>query len=371
MGAVIALLLVSVLLSACGAAPVAQTWPGLTVSGGSVFLITGIPQQVYILDAEAGTMKATYAPQGERRGVSYWSPVTVVDGTAFVGFSEPQAKTYGLYAFDADNGQELWHADAEDLILAAPVLGDGTIYFGSSDGRVHAIDLESRLSKPGWPFEAKEAIWGSPLVADERVYVASMDHHVYCLDAETGEEVWQREVGGAMASQPTLDPSGRTLYVGAFDGKVYAIDAASGEVLDGFDFEAGNWIWSKVLVDDDQLWVTSLDGKLYALEASTGAMIPPYPFDTTQAGNVTDRIRADPVLVDDSVVVAAESGRVMAVQNAVTQWIWPGGTPTSTVLTTPVINGDIVYVALTDGQVQTLNVGNGTQEWSFSPPESN
>ena len=100
-GAGLLLLLVAV-LSACGAQPVAQNWPGLTVGGGRVYVISGLPQQVYILDAETGTQQATFVPSGGEAGLPYWSPVTLGGDLAFVGFAESQSGTAGLYAFDPE-----------------------------------------------------------------------------------------------------------------------------------------------------------------------------------------------------------------------------------------------------------------------------
>jgi outer membrane protein assembly factor BamB len=369
----VALLLLGFVLSACGATPVAQNWPGLTVAGDTVYLITGSPQKVYILDAETGMQKGTFMPSGEFKGVLYWSPVTVGGDLAFVGFAELQSKTAGLYAFDPATGSELWHVPAEDLILPAPVYADGVVYFGSSDKRVYAVDVESRQIKAGWPFEAKEAIWASPLVAEGRVYVASMDHYLYCLDAETGQEIWKEEVGGAMAAQPIVEDG--ILYVGAFDGQVYAIHADTGERLEGFEtMTAGNWIWSEVLPADGNLFVTSLDGKLYALDPATGASLPPYPYDGGAASDSQDGIRAAPVQAGEYILVATQAGWVRAIQNAQPQWTWPGGgAPEAPVLTTPVVSGGKVYVALMPksgpAQLQTLDAETGTPGWQFTPSE--
>src|SRR5690606_14696563 len=83
-GAAVALLLLGSLLSACGTAPLAQTWPGLTVADGIVYAISGTPQQVYLLDAATGMQKAAFMPGSLRGQTFYWSPVTVGDETAFV-----------------------------------------------------------------------------------------------------------------------------------------------------------------------------------------------------------------------------------------------------------------------------------------------
>jgi outer membrane protein assembly factor BamB len=346
---------------------VAQNWPGLTWANDIVYAISGAPQQVYLLDGETGTQKATFTPQGEHPGVIYWSPVTLGGDLAFVGFADTQAGITGLYAFDPSTGEEQWHVAATGLIIPAPVYADGIVYFGTSDSLVYAVDVETQSIKPGWPFRATDEIWGSPLAANGRVYVAGQNHYLYCLDGQSGQEIWKREVGGAMAAQPSLDAKRGILYVGAFDGRVYAIHADSGELVDGFAFRAENWIWSEVLVTSDALYVTSLDGRLYALDPATGAVIPPYPYDSAEITGTSDSIRAAPVQAGDLIVVATESGRVVAVKDATRQWLWPGGLPQANVLTTPVVEGDTIYVILVNGQVQTLNAANGVGGWAFSP----
>lgn len=368
LGAVVGLLLLGVVLSSCGAAPVAQNWPGLTLDGDTIFAISGLPQQVYMLDAETGIPKQTFLPQGEHRGVLYWSPVTPGEDLAFVGFAEDGAGIAGLYAFDPETGQEQWKIPVQNLVLPAPAYADGVVYFGDSGGFVYAVDVESRSVKPGWPFEAESAIWASPLVTDGRVYVAAMDHYLYCLDAESGQVLWEREIGAAIAAPPTLEDG--ILYVGAFDGKVHAVDADSGELMEAFDFQAENWIWSRPLLADGQLYVTSLDGKLYTLDPSSGAVLSSH--DSGEVSGGTDVLRAGPVLAGDSIVVASESGYVIAVQNAQRRWSWPSGVPEAAVYTTPVVSGDRIYVLLMSGKVQALEAETGAQVpgWPFTPPQS-
>jgi outer membrane protein assembly factor BamB len=367
-GAAVALLLLGSLLSACGAAPLPQNWPGLTVADGVVYANSGSPQRVYMLDSETGVQKATFMPTGTFRGqLYYWSPVTVGDEMAFVGFASPQDKLYGLFAFDPLTGQELWRVQADNLILAAPVYADGVVYFGTSSGQVYAVDTATRNVKPGWSFQAKEAIWGSPLVIGDRVYVPTMDHYLYCLDANTGQEVWKFKAGGALAAQPS--PNDSTLYQGALDGRVYAVETGSGLQVSGFDFQAKNWIWSEVLVDAGRLYVASLDGKLYALDAATGQVLPGYPYST----EATDYVRAAPVQSGEMVVIATGNGRLVAL-NSVSgqmQWQWPTGgqTPVSGILTTPVASNGRVYILLTNGQVYALDAATGLQlpGWPFPP----
>jgi outer membrane protein assembly factor BamB len=246
------------------------------------------------------------------------------------------------------------------------------VYFGDSSGRVYAVEAETGVGLPGWPFQAEEAIWASPLPVGDRVYVTSMDHFIYSLDAESGQEIWRRELGGAVAVPPVSDEAQQVLYVGTFDGRVYAISADSGELVEGFSFQAGNWVWSEVLLADERLYVTALDGRLYALDPSTGQVISPYPFDSGSLGEGSDVIRAAPVQAADNIVVATESGRVIAVRNAqvVPPWPWPSGVPENAIYTTPVVIDGTIYVVLRDGTVVTLNAENGVPGWTFPSPGS-
>ena len=373
-GAALGLLLLSIILSACGGTPAALNWPGLTLAGDTIYVISGSPQKVYMLDAETGAQKGTFMPQGEFKGTVWWSPVTVGDGLAFVGFADSNAKAAALYVFDPETGQELWHVPAESVILPAPVYADGVVYFGSSDGRLYAVDVETKRVKPGWPFQAEDAIWGSPLVVDGRVYLAAMDHYLYSLDAETGKEIWKTEFTGAMAAQPVLVPPdtavGGMLYVGTFDGKAHAIRADSGEIVEGFEFQAENWVWSEVLVANDLLYVTSLDGYLYALDPSSGAVVPPYPYNSAEIDDQDETLRASPLQSGEFIIVAAQSGWLIAVKDAQRQWYWPSGAPQAELLTTPIVAGDKIYIVLMDGKVQVLDAETGVPGWSFSPPES-
>jgi outer membrane protein assembly factor BamB len=387
LGVALGLLLLVVVLSACGAAPVAQNWPGLTAANDALYVISGSPQQVYILDATTGVQKGIFMPQGQHRGILYWSPVTVANDNlavstlqgplAFVGFADPTAKVYGLYAFDAKTGQEQWNVSTQSasLILAAPVYSNGVVYFGSDDGKVYGVDVKTHAVKPGWPFQAKNSIWASPLVAGGRLYVASMGHHLYCLDAESGQLLWDFEAKGAMAAQPQLEANRTTVYIGDFNAHVYAVDANSGKPVSGFDFRAGNWIWSEVLPAGDRLYVASLDGKLHALDPATGKELAPFPFvakDATGTSTPTPaRLRAAPVQAGDATIIASEKGTVTAVNNtsALEKWHWPSsGAPTVGILTTPVVAGDTVYVILVTGQVYALQLDSGVQVWAFTPP---
>lgn len=383
--ALLGLLLLGIALSGCASTPVSQNWPGLTVDNDTVFAISGLPPKVYVLDAETGTEKGIFPTDwsqigSEPKGAVYWSPVTLGEDLAFVGYADPASKASDLHAFDPETGQVQWSVPTESSrsgkvtdILPAPSYADGVVYFADSAGYVYAVDVEEKRVKAGWPFQAESAVWASPLVADGRVYVAAMDQHLYALDAESGELIWAENVGAAMAAPPILEDG--TLYVGAYDANVHAFKADTGERIEGFSFEAGNWIWSRPLMVADELFVTSLDGRLYALDPSTGDVIAPYPYNSGEIDSTDDVIRAAPVQAGEFIIIGTESGRVVAVRDAQRGCVWPTGLPQAGVLTDPVVYNDKLYVILMNGEVysldvDTLDAGTCGGRLFWAPPQS-
>lgn len=59
--------------------------------------------------------------------------------------------------------------------------GDGTVYIGSSDGKLYAINADGALK---WSFQTKDAIESSPAIGpDGTVYIGSNDNHLYAIGA--------------------------------------------------------------------------------------------------------------------------------------------------------------------------------------------
>jgi len=77
-----------------------------------------------------------------------------------------------------------------------------------------------------WTFETGEAIVSSPAVAGGTVYVGSSDNFLYAVDVESGKLRWKFDAHGNVGSSPAV--SGDTVFVVSMDGKLYAVNAATG-----------------------------------------------------------------------------------------------------------------------------------------------
>ena len=141
-----------------------------------------------------------------RSGALRWrtpldSPVTgspVVDGDrVFVTTAGNR-----LWALAAADGAPLWSVDggthvrlrgAWDLFASTPLLVGHTVVFGSSDGRIRAVDRDS--GGEAWTFEAGEPIRASPSAYRGGFVVGGMGGHVFNLDDE-GRLKWKAATDG-------------------------------------------------------------------------------------------------------------------------------------------------------------------------------
>ena len=84
--------------------------------------------------------------------------------------------------------------------------------------------MGSPLPVKKWEFLTSRSsgygVYSSPAIgADGTVYIGSMDNKVYALDGATGIKKWEFETGGWVGSSPTIGPDG-TVYIGSKDSKV-------------------------------------------------------------------------------------------------------------------------------------------------------
>ena len=116
-----------------------------------------------------------------------------------------------------------WQFETGDRVRSSPAVAGGTVYVGSNDGHLYAIDAETGQQQ--WQFETGDDVSSSPAVAGGTVYVGSYDGHLYAIDAETGQQQWQFETWtwGDVRSSPAV--AGGTVYVGSDDGHLYALQS--------------------------------------------------------------------------------------------------------------------------------------------------
>ena len=127
------------------------------------------------------------------------------------------------YDTSNNNGTLKWKFKTGYPIHSSPAIAsDGTIYVGSEDDYLYAINPEGT---PKWKFKTAYVVSASPAIAsDGTIYVASEDDYLYAINPD-GTLKWKYGAGDEIYSSPTIGLDG-TIYVVAKDGYyLYAINS--------------------------------------------------------------------------------------------------------------------------------------------------
>lgn len=115
-----------------------------------------------------------------------------------------------------------WRVPAGAPIEGSPVVVDGRVIVGSSDGKLHAFD--ALTGKALWTFAVQGPITGTPAVAGGVVYLVSDAGELFAIDATTGKVRNHAPYGNPSPGAALTNPSiheGR-LYVGTEGGAMLA-----------------------------------------------------------------------------------------------------------------------------------------------------
>ena len=202
--------------------------------------------------AQTATLRWQFATGGEVWG----GPAIGADGTVYIGSDDSN-----LYAINPD-GTEKWRFVTGEAVLGSPAVGaDGTVYIGSGDGNLYAINPDGtekwRLGT-GYPVRSSPAIG-----ADGTVYVGTGgigSGHLRAVNPD-GTEKWRLETIDWTSSSPAIGADG-TIYVGS--DCLYAADPSGAEK---WRFWIGGHVYSSPAIGaDGTIFIGGLNENVYALD---------------------------------------------------------------------------------------------------------
>jgi len=279
--------------------------------------------------------------------------------------------------------------DAFDVYLSSPAIWNSTVYFGSGDGNIYALDAPTGAIK--WKFKTGDVVHASPAIVDGKLYIGSWDSYFYALDATTGKELWRFKTGedadthNQVGIQSSATVANGIVYFGCRDSKFYALDAATGKELWRFD-NKGSWVITSPVVKDGKVYFATSDtALLHILDAQTGASIDTLKFHWPIFGS--------PSIAGNTLYLAGQDGKLISIDLTTRKPVStfqseasrqnlpalskPDGGPkyeaaftsnfyddmlvgisklhtVGTILSSPVISGNVVYIGTADGNLYAL-----------------
>lgn len=339
------------------------------------------------------------------------SQVTVVGSRAFVG-----SRNGVVYALDTRTGCLVWAFEADAGVRSTPVVGraaDGssTLYFGDAHAIVYALDANTGQRR--WTVKVEEhldaMITGAVAFHDGRVYVpvSSLEEgtaaiptyecctfrgSVVALDAASGKQLWktytipeapQRTTktargtqlwgpsGGAVWSQPSVDPERNRLYIST--GDAYSNPAArETDAIMALAMDTGRVLWVLQTLAGDAWNVGCLDTGPGRVNCPEGAG-PDYDFSSSPAvGVLPDGRRI--------IIAGQKSGELYGLNPDTGEQVWKTRVGQGGILGGIEwgfsVDANTAYVSLSNavekkpgeaGGMAAVNIADGTIRWTIPP----
>ena len=254
------------------------------VNGGIIY-IGSSDSNIYALDAKTGSKLWSYHAGQPNEAVTPTTAV-VTGGVVYASSSDEASHSY-LFALDAKTGGELWRVQVNDQLFTNPQVDNGVIYIASSaldqaggpsttDSYVYAFSTKdgSQTWRSG---KISDVILAAPAVAGGVVYFGSRNNNVYALNAGNGTEIWHHNTGGAVFASPQVANS--VVYVGMSGGgagnnSIVALNSKDGSTR--WQHTITNYAGANIVVNNDVIYVGSSDSVVYALKATNGSQMWKY-----------------------------------------------------------------------------------------------
>jgi outer membrane protein assembly factor BamB len=247
---------------------------------------------------------------------------------------------------------------------STPILGDGTLFFGSEDGLLHALD--ARTGADRWHVDigasASAPSTGAPVFGNGVVAVANRDGVLQGFAAATGKERWQTEPVVTTTS-PVL--AGGIVYITGTDHRAH-----------GFDLQTGAETWSWTTTADlgdvlaiaaDTAYIETRGGVLHAVTLAGAHELWSYEMSIPGAMGVPI-VAGDVVLLNSLQQGGEPAGELYALDRTSGKLLWRFRGPSGLQISPGSVSDGILYVGTQADGIYAFRIADGSQIWQAPGP---
>jgi outer membrane protein assembly factor BamB len=250
----------------------------LCVSDGAIY-VSSSNGRVYSLDREFGDVNWESEILDEIHR-NLWTAPVIQNANLYVATLDGH-----VYALSKDTGELLdWSFESEAGFASSPAIYKDTVFLGSFDRYLYAIETGSNVSL--WKFPEQEPagnwFWASAIVNGGVVYAGCLDGRLYAIEAETGEELWEFDAASPIVSSPILTDN--LLIVVDESGTVYVFDIGVESGEEAVPLKAisiGASVRSSVCARGGLVYIRAEDNSIYAVDIGSGEIVTGWPVSFT------------------------------------------------------------------------------------------
>ncbi len=319
-------------------------------------------------------------PQGEiawtyQTGESIHSSPAVIDGTVYFGSRDSY-----IYALNAATGEEVWKFKTGSWVESSPIISGGVLYCGSNDGHLYAIDTTTGTEI--WKFNTRYPVRSTAAIANGKVYFGADDWSVYAVDIKNGKQVWKYETDNIMLSSPLVIDG--VVAIGGADGFFYCINAENGGKR--LEFEGKAMIVASPVEKDGNVYFTNSGGFIYAIDPTAKnwwgentlkkywdamyiygvAPKPPMPSGyvwSQRIGFGIDSVSSAAVMGDIMYLGANDEVLSIDLPTGEIKWRFAAG---DSITSSPALSESVLYFGSYDGTFYAIDRSDGAEVWSVA-----
>lgn len=302
----------------------------------------------------------------------------VGDGKVFIGSTDGH-----LYAIDAYKGTTKWmYTAGAGLNVYTPAIdtSKGIVIFACSDNNVYGIQSSSGKCLWKQSIDQPPQTWQAPLVDHGSVYIVTKKFwatpYIYSIDTATGRINWRRTVNVIS----TYDVWDEAYYPAVYNGILY-LSGRCDNYWYGWpgasDLQAlyainGTLIWS--IQTDAITSIPAVDStNVYVGTQGYSNYGPSHVFafdksngQTRWSFNSKESFWASPIVYNNTIFIGGNSGVFWAIKTIDGTQKWEFTRGDSPIYSTPTINDKIIFFASTDRNVYAIDSNSGDYLWSYT-----
>ncbi len=300
----------------------------------------------------------------------------IVGNRLFIG----NHNTGDLFAFDIENGEQIWSAKAPNWIHSEMIYQDGRVFVGfgnrffqengirgTEESGVLALDAET--GEVLWKYNTDGEVMPTPVVYKESVYIVTGDKTLYKINPNNGELVHKSDIGSVISmSSPAVHKN--TLFFGGGRPTPYTFSA--------YSLKKDEFVWQtefpKVIAGLDDVppavhgnlvVTTALEGNretpehfMYALNRKNGKIV--WKKSLGKGEMVSNNKSGAPMIYDNKIYVGSPITKTFYAYDLKTgEQIWKY--KNEVMKAPPVAQNGIVYFSNTLGYVYALDADSGEE----------